>query len=107
MREEERIRKEREQIEMEFKREEDKKKAKFNEIQQANAQIMQAKNNKKQVVDDPPMQNFISEKKGKVNESFNRAITPIQQEQSFEKPAKRNSQMQFEGFQQPANPQIS
>jgi hypothetical protein len=37
MREEERIRKERMQIELEFKKEEDKKKQKFNEVQQANA----------------------------------------------------------------------
>lgn len=35
-------------------------------------------NKKKVIIDDPPMQNFIAEKKGvKVNEGFNRAITPI------------------------------
>ena len=37
MREEERIRRERQKIEEEFKQEENKKKAKFSEIQQANA----------------------------------------------------------------------
>ena len=49
MREEERIRREREQIEMEFKKEEEKKKAKFSDIQKANAQIMEAKNKKKPI----------------------------------------------------------
>ncbi len=68
MREEERIRRERQKIDDEFRFEEEKKKAKFSDIQKANAQLIQNKNagdvvvagnkRKVQVLDSEPGGNF-------------------------------------------------
>ena len=41
-----------------------KKKVKFNDLQQANIQIMQKKNQPKQVIDDGPLGNFVVERGG-------------------------------------------
>ena len=86
MREEERIRRERQKIDDEFRFEEEKKKAKFSDIQKANAQLMQNKNagevviagNKRkiQVLDSEPggnFQNHVVDKAGMQPDIFGKA----------------------------------
>ena len=86
MKEEDRIRRERQKIEDEFRFEEEKKKAKFTDIQKANALLIQNKNTtevaipgnkrKNQVLDSEPggnFQNYVVEKGGMQPDIFGKA----------------------------------
>eukprot|EP00347_Sterkiella_histriomuscorum_P020541 403337413 len=108
-REEDRIRRERQKIEEEYKMEENKKKSKFNEIQQANAQAVQNKGaeKKKNIVqmDDGPMQNYVVDKGNQKLDLFGNGGPVIQSQELV-----NNNMDQFQMQQPPQmqpNPAIS